>query len=67
MRHYWPCIIHNFSRCLDDKDCQFYQYQPKGTRPGNCILIHCTQQDAEEFGNSDNSELLMKGMLLYEK
>ena len=54
-------IIH-FCRCLEDNDCQTYQYQHKETRLGNCILIHSTGGDGEQFGNSGSSEILIKGM-----
>ena len=47
-----------------DNDCQAYQYQHKGNRVGNCILIHSTDEGGEEFGYSDNSETFMKGKLM---
>ena len=54
--------INTVCRCLEDNDCQAYQYQHNETTAGNCILIHFTDDGGEQFGYSDNSEMLIKGM-----
>ena len=57
-------LFHIVYRCLMDNDCHAYQYQHKGIRAGNCILIHSTEGSGVLFGNSDNSETLIKGRRL---
>ena len=44
---------------MDTNRCVGYQYQ--GTKPGNCILIHCSDHDVQTFQQEKDDVLFKKG------
>ena len=52
-----------FFSCVDTKSCAGYEY--KGTRPRNCLLIHCLDDEGQIFQQENDDVIYEKGNILF--